>query len=88
MAAIVTPLQIFAGDLHGLNTLQHQPAKIAAMEGHYETQRGAPLILFGIPDNEAEKTRYAVEVPKLSSLILTHQIDGEVPGLKSFPKQD
>ena len=70
MAALVTPLQIFAGDLHGLNTLEHQPAKIAAMEGHYETHDGAPLILFGIPDDKAEETHYAIEIPKLGSLIL------------------
>ena len=71
MAAIVAPLQIVAGDLHGLNTLEHQPAKVAAMEGHFETHAGAPLILFGWPDMEQERTRYAVEVPKLGSLILT-----------------
>jgi cytochrome bd ubiquinol oxidase subunit I len=63
----VAPLQIVAGDLHGLNTLEHQPAKVAAMEGHYETQRGAPLILFGLPDDAAEETRYAVQIPKLGS---------------------
>ena len=88
MAAIVAPIQIFAGDLHGLNTLEYQPAKIAAMEGHYETQKGAPLILFGIPDDEAEVTRYAVEIPKLGSLILTHDPEGEVKGLKAFPKDE
>jgi cytochrome d ubiquinol oxidase subunit I len=86
MAAGVTPLQIVAGDLHGLNTLEHQPAKIAAMEGHYETHKGAPLILFGIPDDQAEMTRYAVEIPKLGSWILTHEADGEIKGLKAFPK--
>jgi cytochrome bd ubiquinol oxidase subunit I len=86
MLTIVAPLQILAGDLHGINTLEHQPAKIAAMEGHYETQRGAPLILFGIPDDEAEVTRYQLALPKLGSLILTHGLNGEVPGLKSFPK--
>jgi cytochrome d ubiquinol oxidase subunit I len=86
MLTIVAPLQILAGDLHGINTLEHQPAKIAAMEGHYETQRGAPLILFGIPDDEAEVTRYQLALPKVGSLILTHGLDGEVPGLKSFPK--
>ncbi|MEJ2015886.1 MAG: cytochrome ubiquinol oxidase subunit I, partial [Limibacillus sp.] len=88
MALLVAPLQIFAGDQHGLNTLEHQPAKIAAMEGHYETQRGAPLILFGIPDDEAEKTRYQVSLPKMGSLILTHSLDGEVKGLDAFPKDD
>ena len=86
MAALVAPIQIFAGDLHGLNTLEYQPAKIAAMEGHYETHVGAPLILFGIPDDEAEVTRYQIAIPKLGSLILTHHLDGEVKGLKAFPK--
>jgi cytochrome bd ubiquinol oxidase subunit I len=77
MAALVTPIQIFVGDLHGLNTIERQPAKIAAMEGHYETHKyGAPLILFGIPDDEAEKTHYALEVPKLGSLILKHELNG------------
>jgi cytochrome d ubiquinol oxidase subunit I len=88
MAAIVAPIQIFAGDLHGLNTLEHQPAKIAAMEGHYDTHKGAPLILFGIPDDEAEKIHYPVEIPKLGSWILTHSADGEIKGLKEWPKED
>jgi cytochrome d ubiquinol oxidase subunit I len=86
MAAIVTPIQIFAGDQHGLNTLEYQPAKIAAMEGHYETRKGAPLILFGIPDDAAEETRFAIEIPKLGSLILGHSLDAEIKGLKAFPK--
>ncbi len=72
MAALVAPIQIFAGDLHGLNTLEYQPAKVAAMEGHYDTHVGAPLILFGVPDDEAEVTRYQIAIPKLGSLILTH----------------
>jgi len=88
MAALVTPLQIVAGDLHGLNTLEHQPAKIAAMEGHYDTEKSAPLILFGIPDDQAEETHYKIEIPKIGSLILTHDINGEVKGLKEWPKQD
>lgn len=88
MAALVAPIQIFAGDLHGLNTLEYQPAKVAAMEGHYENQSGAPLILFGIPDDEAEETRYQLAIPKLGSLILTHSTDGEVKGLKAFPKEE
>ena len=88
MAAIVAPLQIIAGDIHGLNTLEHQPAKVAAMEGHFETQKGAPLILFGWPDMEAEETKYVVEIPKLGSMILTHDWDGEVKGLKEWPKED
>jgi len=86
MAALVAPIQIFAGDLHGLNTLEYQPAKIAAMEGHYETQTGASLILFGVPDDEAEITRYQIAIPKWGSLILTHHADGEVKGLKAFPR--
>src|SRR5262245_14504673 len=88
MAAIGAPIQTLAGDQHGLNTLAHQPAKIAAMEGHFETQRGAPLILFGWPDMQSEKTRFAVEVPKLGSLILTHEWEGEVKGLKAWPPAD
>ena len=88
MAAIVAPLQIFAGDLHGLNTLEHQPAKIAAMEGHFDTQKGAPLILFGWPDMTAEETRFAIEIPKLGSLILTHEWDGEIKGLKEWAPED
>ena len=86
MAAIVAPLQIVAGDIHGLNTLEYQPAKIAAMEGDYETENGSALILFGIPDDKAEITRYQIAIPKLSALILTHSFDGEVKGLKSFPE--
>lgn len=88
MAAIVAPAQIVAGDIHGLNTLEHQPAKVAAMEGHFETQKGAPLILFGIPDMAAEETKYAVEIPKLGSMILTHDWDGEVQGLKEWAPED
>ena len=88
MAVTVAPIQILAGDMHGLNTLEHQPAKIAAMEGHFETREGAPLILFGFPDQEAGEVRYALEIPKLGSLILTHQMDGEVKGLEEWPRQD
>ena len=88
MAALVAPVQVLAGDQHGLNTLAHQPAKIAAMEGHFETRRGAPLILFGWPDMAAEETRFAVELPRLGSFILTHDFDGEVKGLKAWPKAD
>ena len=88
MAVFVAPIQPVLGDLHGLNTLEHQPAKVAAMEGLWDTQRGAPLKLFGWPDQEQEKTRYAIEIPKLSSLILTHELDGEVKGLKEWPRED
>ena len=85
MAALVAPIQVFAGDQHGLNTLHYQPAKIAAMEGHWETRRGQPLILLGWPDMAGETTRFALEVPKLGSLILTHDWNGEVKGLKAWP---
>jgi cytochrome d ubiquinol oxidase subunit I len=88
MAIFVAPMQLLFGDLHGLNTLKYQPAKIAAMEGHWDTQRGAPLVLFGWPDQEAETTKYAIEIPKLSSLILTHDLDGEVKGLKEWPRDE
>lgn len=88
MALLVAPLQLVAGDLHGLNTLEHQPAKIAAMEGHWETQRGAPLVLFGLPDMAAEETHFEIAIPKLGSLILTHEWDGEVQGLKDWPPED
>jgi cytochrome d ubiquinol oxidase subunit I len=88
MAALVAPLQAVAGDLHGLNTLEHQPAKIAAMEGHFDTQRGAPLILFGMPDMAEETTKYAVSIPKLGSLILAHSFDGEIKGLKEWSAED
>lgn len=83
-AAILTPTQILLGDLHGLNTLKHQPAKIAAMEGIWETQRGAALTLFGFPDEATRSTHAAIKVPKLGSLILTHQWDGELKGLNDF----
>ncbi|RXJ73225.1 cytochrome ubiquinol oxidase subunit I [Veronia nyctiphanis] len=88
MAVLVTPLQIIAGDVHGLNTLEHQPVKVAAMEGHFETQKGAPLILFGIPNEETETVDYKVAIPKLGSIILTHDIDGEIKGLDAVPKEE
>jgi cytochrome d ubiquinol oxidase subunit I len=84
----LVPLQIVIGDLHGLNTFDHQPAKVAAMEGHWETQAPAPFILFGWPDQEAETTRFALEIPYAGSLILTHELNGEVRGLKEWPKED
>ncbi|AQS47021.1 cytochrome ubiquinol oxidase subunit I [Thioclava sp. JM3] len=88
MILVTAPIQIFAGDQHGLNTLEHQPAKIAAMEGHWETSKGAGLILFGIPNPSKERTDYKIEVPYASSLILTHSLDGEVPGLGDFPPNE
>ncbi|MBK3773092.1 cytochrome ubiquinol oxidase subunit I [Azospirillum brasilense] len=88
LITVLAPLQIFLGDLHGLNTLEHQPAKVAAMEGHWEGGARAPLILFAIPDNEAEANHAEIAIPALSSLILTHEWDGVVPGLKNFPVED
>jgi cytochrome d ubiquinol oxidase subunit I len=85
---VLVPLQIVAGDMHGLNTLKYQPAKIAALEGHFETEAGAPLILFGWPDLATGETLYKVQIPKLGSLVLTHSLDGTVPGLKDFPRAD
>lgn len=84
MAAALIPVQIVVGDLHGLNSFEHQPAKIAAIEAVWETERGAPLTLIGWPDEQARTTHYAVKIPKLASLILTHELDGEVPGLDRF----
>lgn len=83
-AAVLIPLQIFMGDLHGLNTLQHQPAKIAAMEAIWETQKGAPFTLFAIPDETTRSNRFAIEIPKAASFVLTHNWDGEVQGLNEF----
>ncbi len=89
MVLVVAPIQIFAGDEHGLNTLEHQPAKVAAMEGHFDAHPdGAPLILFGVPDSEEETVHYAVEIPKLSSLILKHDLDAPLGGLKDYAKED
>lgn len=90
MLLLVVPVQIYVGDRHGLNTLEYQPAKLAAMEGHWENEPGAgvPLILFGWPDMQAETTRWAVEVPRLGSLILTHSLDGQIQGLKEFAPED
>ncbi|MNO70799.1 Cytochrome bd-II ubiquinol oxidase subunit 1 [compost metagenome] len=90
MALIVAPVQALVGDAHGLNTLEHQPAKIAAIEGHWENRPGeaTPLILFGLPDMDGERTRYSVEIPYLGSLILTHSLDRQIPALKSFARED
>lgn len=88
MAALVAPLQVVIGDLHGLNTLEHQPAKIAAMEGLYKTDKSIPLILFGWPDDVVEEVGYRLEIPGLASFILTHDFKGEVRGLSEWPKED
>ena len=89
MAIAVTPLQILAGDAHGLNTLEYQPAKVMAMEGHYESHPdGAPLILFGIPNPSEKRIDYAVEIPKLSSLILKHHWNAPLDGLDTIPDDE
>ncbi len=88
MATVVGPLQVVAGDLHGLNTLEHQPAKVAAMEGHYRTRQGAPFIVVGWPDDEAETVHWALEIPKAGSLILHHDPDAEVTGLDAWPRSE
>ena len=84
-AAIAIPLQIVAGDQHGINTLEHQPAKIAAIEGIWHTEKGAPLTLFGIPNEKEGRTDFAIQIPKLASLILAHDAEAELKGLDAFP---
>ncbi|NVN10633.1 cytochrome ubiquinol oxidase subunit I [Nguyenibacter vanlangensis] len=90
MVLVVAPIQILVGDLHGRNTLEYQPAKVAAIEGHWENPPGesVPLILFGIPDMKSETTRYAIEIPHVGSVILTHSWSGTIPGLKDFKPED
>lgn len=83
-AAILIPVQIYVGDLHGLNTLEHQPQKIAAIEAVWKTEHGAPLILFALPNEKTKTNDYAIEIPKLASLILTHHPDGKIRGLEEF----
>ncbi|MEL7138910.1 MAG: cytochrome ubiquinol oxidase subunit I [Pseudomonadota bacterium] len=87
VAAIAIPLQILAGDMHGLNTLEHQPAKVAAMEGNYETGGNVPLALFGIPNDAEGRLDYAVKIPGMASFVLTHSFDGVVPGLNDFEER-
>jgi cytochrome d ubiquinol oxidase subunit I len=90
MVLVAAPIQALIGDAHGLNTLEHQPAKLAAIEGHWENKPGeaVPLILFGLPDMEAETTRFALEIPRLGSVLLKHSWDAQFAGLKEFPKRD
>jgi len=89
MAALVAPIQILAGDTQGLNTQDYQPAKVMAMEGHFDSYAGgAPLVLFGLPDQAAAQVRYSVEIPKLSSLILKHDWNAPLPGLDTIPRED
>ena len=85
VAVVLTPFQIVLGDLHGLNTLEYQPVKVAAMEGIWETTKGAPAVLFAIPDESLKANQYEIAIPKLASLYLTHSLDGEVKGLDAFP---
>ncbi len=87
-AAIVAPLQLFIGDQHGLNTLKHQPTKIAAIEAHWDGSTPGELVLFAWPDEKAEMNRFAITIPHGASIMLTHSWDGLFPGLKSFPPQD
>src|SRR6202043_1411611 len=88
MATLVAPIQIIAGDQHGLNTLAHQPVKIMGMEGHFQSHKdGAPLYLFGLPDQAAGEVKYAIEVPKLGSLILKHSLDAPMAGLDTVPRE-
>ena len=84
VAAVLIPVQIFVGDLHGLNTLKYQPAKLAAMEGIWETQQGVPAVLFAIPDQATQSNLYEIAIPKLASFYLTHDWNGEVKGIKDF----
>jgi cytochrome bd ubiquinol oxidase subunit I len=89
MATLVVPIQILAGDQHGLNTLEHQPAKVMAMEGHFQSYpNGAPLILFGLPDQADGKVKYSIEIPKLSSLVLKHSLDAPLAGLNTVPREN
>ncbi len=85
VAALLIPVQVFVGDLHGLNTLEHQPAKVAAMEGVWQDEKGAPALIFALPNEETRRNDYAIGIPKLASFILTHELDGELKGLDSFP---
>src|SRR5215472_16338844 len=85
LLTVLVPLQMIIGDLHGLNTREHQPAKLAAIEARWDTERRVPLTLFAIPSDKAERNYSAIDIPWLGSLILTHDLDGEVKGLKDFP---
>src|SRR5690606_25512689 len=85
LLTVLVPLQILIGDLHGLNTLEHQPVKVAAMEGNWDTPRAAPFVVFGLPDEIGERNRAEISIPYASSLVLAHDPQGEVPTLKSVP---
>ncbi|MCP1328232.1 cytochrome ubiquinol oxidase subunit I, partial [Halomonas sp. 707D4] len=85
---VLTPAQAVIGDYHGLNTLEHQPTKVAAMEGHWETSGSVPLLLFAIPDQQAQENRFAIGIPHLASIILTHSLDGEIPGISEAAPEE
>jgi cytochrome bd ubiquinol oxidase subunit I len=84
LGAVLIPVQILVGDMHGLNTLEHQPQKVAAMEGVWQTEKGAPLLLFAVPNAQTRSNDFEIAIPKLASLILTHKLDGEIKGLDEF----
>ena len=88
LGAVLIPIQILAGDLHGLNTLEYQPQKVAAMEGNWETDTNVPLLLFAVPDEAARENDFEIGIPGMASLILTHKFEGEVPGLNDFVAED
>jgi cytochrome bd ubiquinol oxidase subunit I len=87
-AALLAPLQIIIGDLHGLNTFHHQPMKVAAMEGHWETSKGVPFLIFAWPDQKAAENHFEIGIPYAGSVILTHKLDGEIAGLKEVPPDE
>mgnify|MGYP001224114027 CR=1 FL=1 len=88
MLALLAPLQLVIGDLHGLNTLEYQPAKVAAMEGHWDGSKPVDMILFAVPDEDQERNHATVAIPKIGSLILTHDLEGRIQGLKDFPPEE
>ena len=88
MVALLAPLQLVIGDLHGLNTAEHQPAKVAAMEAHWDSSKPAPLVLFALPSDEDETNHYEISIPNVASYIITHQWEGRFPGLKDFAVED
>ncbi|WP_104203523.1 cytochrome ubiquinol oxidase subunit I [Billgrantia saliphila] len=88
MLLVLTPTQALVGDFHGLNTFEHQPVKLSAMEGNWETRRGAPFLVFALPDQEAQQNRFEIGIPYVASLILTHELDGEIPGIVEAPPEE
>ncbi|QTP54946.1 cytochrome ubiquinol oxidase subunit I [Billgrantia sulfidoxydans] len=88
MLLVLTPTQALVGDFHGLNTFEHQPVKLSAMEGNWETRRGAPFLVFALPDQEAQQNRFEIGIPYAASLILTHELDGEIPGIVEAPPEE